>query len=177
MILSSEYHPQFFTATILEWKHLLRFDSYKTIITDSMSFLVREKRVAIYAFVIMRNHIHLIWQMLGGHQRQNVQRDFLKFTAQRMKADMSMTRPAELEKFRVNAKDREFQIWERNPLSIDLYTTRVFCQKLNYIHQNPVRKGICSLSTDYRFSSARYYESGVKEWDFLSDYRGRVVGD
>ena len=30
-----QHYPQFFTATIQEWKHLLRPDEYKQIIIDS----------------------------------------------------------------------------------------------------------------------------------------------
>ncbi len=56
--------PQFFTATILEWKPLLQEDSYKNIILNSLQFLVNKKKIRLYAFVIMNNHIHLIWQPL-----------------------------------------------------------------------------------------------------------------
>jgi len=46
-------YPQFVTATILEWKHLLAKDKYKQIIVDSLSFLVREGRIQVYGFVII----------------------------------------------------------------------------------------------------------------------------
>ena len=36
----------------------------------------------------MPNHIHLIWQMKDGIKRSDVQRDFLKFTAQQIKFDL-----------------------------------------------------------------------------------------
>ena len=71
------YHPQYFTATILDWKHLLKPDKYKDIIIKSLQFLVREKRVELNAFVPiaigMSNHIHLIWQIQQGHKRENLQ--------------------------------------------------------------------------------------------------------
>lgn len=79
----------------------------------------------IYGFVIMPNHIHLVWHIAEGHKRENVQRDFLKYTAQMIKADVEKTNPSLLEQFRVNAKDRKYQIWERNPLSIDIYSIKV----------------------------------------------------
>ena len=53
-------YPHFFTATILEWKKLLKPDKYKDVIIESMRFLVIEKRVIIYGFVIMINHIHIV---------------------------------------------------------------------------------------------------------------------
>jgi putative transposase len=58
--INFDYHPQFFTATILEWKPLLKEDAFKNIIIDSLRFLKNEKSIVIYAFVIMPNHIHLI---------------------------------------------------------------------------------------------------------------------
>ena len=62
-------HPQFFTATILEWKKLLAPDKYKDIIMESLKFLVTNKRIILNGFVIMPNHIHLIWQMCEGIHR------------------------------------------------------------------------------------------------------------
>ena len=83
-----EYHPQFFTATILEWKRLLQPVKYKHIIIESLSYLVKNKRIILFGFVIMDNHIHLVWQMNTGMKRENIQRDFLKFTAQQIKFDL-----------------------------------------------------------------------------------------
>ena len=54
---------KFFTATINSWKHLLQPDKYKQLVTESMKFLVEDKRVWIYGFVIMPNHIHLFWRI------------------------------------------------------------------------------------------------------------------
>jgi hypothetical protein len=41
------YYPQFYTATILEWKHLLLDDKHKDIIINSLKFLVKEKRIIL----------------------------------------------------------------------------------------------------------------------------------
>ena len=114
----TEYYPQFFTATILEWRHLLKEDKYKDIIIESLCFLVNEKRVVVYSFVIMPNHIHIIWEIQGGHKRENVQRDFLKFTAQKIKYDLKDHNKELLKQFEVNTTNRQYQFWERNPLSI-----------------------------------------------------------
>ncbi|MBO9619944.1 MAG: transposase [Niabella sp.] len=88
--LITEY-PAFFTATNLDWKALLKPDKYKDIIISSLRFLVNAKRVKIFAFVIMRNHIHLIWQMMPDHGPDAVQRDFLKYTAQRIRKTCSVS--------------------------------------------------------------------------------------
>lgn len=56
-----KYPANYFTATIYEWKPLLANDNYKDIIIGSLQFLVNEKRIELNAFVIMNNHIHLIF--------------------------------------------------------------------------------------------------------------------
>jgi REP element-mobilizing transposase RayT len=153
-MLQQEEHVQLFTATILESKHLLKHDKYKQIILDSLKFLVAQKRVKVYGFVIMINHIHIIWHIHPAHKRENVQRDFLKYTAQQMKSDLEKHHPEALSSFLVNVKDRKYQVWERNSLSVDLWSRKVLWQKLQYMHQNPVRAGVCRWPEQYQWSSA-----------------------
>ena len=162
----------FFTATILEWKHLLKPDKYKNIIIKSLKFLVEKKRVKIYGFVVMPNHIHILWKIEEPNIRENVQRDFLKFTAQQIKFDLVKNHPSVLEKFRVGLKDREYQFWKRNPLSVYCYSTTVTEQKLDYIHNNPIKEkwNLASLPEDYFYSSARFYLHNKDDFGFLTHY-------
>jgi REP element-mobilizing transposase RayT len=108
--INFDYHPQFFTATILEWKHLLHDDIYKDIIIKSLLYLKKEKSIVIYGFVIMPNHIHLIWQIQDGFKQAQIQHRFLKFTAQQMKFKMIDTNDSRLNDFLVNTSDRTYQI-------------------------------------------------------------------
>ncbi len=163
-------YPQFFTATNLEWKKLLKPDKYKKIITDSLRFLVQDKRIILYAFVIMDNHLHLIWHIQRGISADAVQRDFLKFTAQQIKKDLLKNHRDVLAHFKVDAQDRQYQFWERNPLSIELRTDKVFQQKLDYLHNNPVKAGLCRLPEEYYYSSASFYILNTTEWDFLTHF-------
>ena len=57
-------------------------DKYKDVITVSLKTMVTQKRAEVNAFVIMNNHIHLVWQIQEGYERDAVQRNFLKFTSQ-----------------------------------------------------------------------------------------------
>ena len=50
----------FFTATVLEWKHVLKFDKFKDVIIESFKFLLEKGRLRIFAFVIMPNHFHTV---------------------------------------------------------------------------------------------------------------------
>lgn len=48
----------------------------------------------------------------------------------------------------------------------------VLIQKLNYIHNNPVKAGLCKYPEEYKYSSARFYLCNEKDWDFLAHYKG-----
>jgi len=77
-------HSEFLTVTCLEWKHLLHQYRFKDIIIESLRYLSKSQRIVVYGFVIMSNHFHLIWQMLGDHKKHDVQREFLKYTSQQI---------------------------------------------------------------------------------------------
>jgi REP element-mobilizing transposase RayT len=81
----SFHATQFFTATIYEWQPVLADDKFKEIVIESLRFLVAEKRIELNAFVIMRNHIHLIWQALNDNTPSDIQASFMKYTAQQIK--------------------------------------------------------------------------------------------
>jgi REP element-mobilizing transposase RayT len=174
MALPITEYSQYFTATNLEWQKLLKPDKNKDILISSLRFLVQDNRVKIFAFVPiaigMDNHIHLIWQMMPDNDPKAVQRDFLKYTAQRIKKDLTVNHPKVLEYFKVGAKDRAYQFWERNALSVELRRHEVFIQKLEYIHWNPVKAGICTIPEEYKYSSALFYETGIDNWGFLTHY-------
>ena len=104
------HHPQYFTVTILKWQNLLKPDKYKNIIIGSLAHLVKEKMVEVNAFVIMSNHLHLIWQVQEGYLREAVQRDFLKYISQTIIRDLEKNHPKVLERFLVNTKDSKYKI-------------------------------------------------------------------
>jgi len=162
--------PEFYTATILDWKALLKEDKFKNIIISSLRYLVTGNKIKLYAFVIMDNHIHLIWQTIEEHTPARVRHSFMKFTAQQIKFELIKTNPEFLKEFKVDKKDREYQFWKRYALSIELYTEKVFLQKIEYIHNNPVKAGLCKYSEDYQYSSASYYNGGNDRFEILSSY-------
>ena len=137
---------------------------------------MEDKRIKLYAFVIMSDHIHLIWQMQPLIHPQHVQRDFLKYTAQRIKHDLLKNHPELLSHFETDATDRSYhpgnyRDWKRRALSIELRTDKVYMQMLNYIHCNAVKSGICKLPEEYKYSSALFYHTGV---DNPSASSGRI---
>ena len=162
----------FFTATNLNWIKLLADDEIKKLIVQSLKFLSNNKRVKIWGFVIMPNHIHILWQICFPHKKADVQRDFLKYTAQQIKFYLIKNNSPLLDNIIVNAKDRKYQIWERNALSFEIDNSETLLQKLNYIHKNPLQEkwNLCIHQESYFYSSYRFYETGVDDFGFLEHF-------
>ena len=105
----------------------------------------------------MDNHVHIIWRTANAQSRTMVQHAFMTYIAQTILKDLKINHLQVLPHFLVAATDRTYQIWERNPLSVELRSNDVLFQKLHYMHQNPVRAGVCRLPEAHRFSSANLY--------------------
>ena len=135
---------EFFTATCLNWQSLLLTDKRKQIITDSLRFLVKDSRIWLYGFVVMPNHLHLLWRRQDAWVNKNIQQMFLKYTAQQLKFSLiDNNEQSELESYRSTQQDREYQFWERRPFESTMYNRKVATQKMDYIHYNPVKAGLC----------------------------------
>lgn len=162
----------FFTATIRAWKKLLKPDKYKDIIVSSLRYLTEKKKIFVYAFVIMPNHIHLIWNIREPFLLENVQRDFLKYTAQMIRFDLQKKHPKVLEYFKSIRKDREYQFWQDRSYNNVLHNRKVIEQKVDYIHNNPIQERwkLVEKSQEYEYSTAKYYHDNIDEWGFITNY-------
>jgi putative transposase len=174
--LLSNVYTEFFTASCLNREYLLYREEFKVIVIDSLRFLVHDKRIKVFGFVVMANHIHLLWRKLKAWESKNIQQMFLKYTAQQFRFRLMDAQDSQLDLYRSTQADRQFHFWERRPFRARMREWGVLAQKLNYIHYNPVKAGICARPEDYRYSSARFYASQVDEWGFLTDYRDQSEG-
>src|SRR5215218_2097329 len=167
-----DFHVYFYTETINEFHHLLHHDAYKLIVIESLQYLVKAGLVTIYAYVIMPNHIHLIWRIEKMNGKESPVGSFAKFTAHQFKKRLEIESRHELMSYAVSKSDRSFQFWKRDPLAIPLLNEKIFFQRLKYIHENPVKEkwSLCEWPEDYRWSSARFYKDGYDEFGILRSY-------
>jgi REP element-mobilizing transposase RayT len=162
----------FWTATINSWYKLLLEDGYKDILIDSLRYLSNAGTIDVFAFVIMPNHIHLIWRINGLNGKETPQGSFLKFTAHEFKKMLKAGSPEQLAAYKIDAVNKSYEFWQRDPLAIRLYSKPVAIQKLKYIHYNPLAEHwqLVKDPCDYVYSSAEYYETGQQtKFDFLKD--------
>ena len=169
------YTVYFWTGTIHDWCHLLAKDECKQEIIRSLQWLHHKELIAIYGFVIMPNHVHLLWEQLAMNGREYPKNSFDKFTAHKFLHYLRKNNPSFLEKFRSPENDRNHLFWQYDPLAIEIICREMVMQKLEYIHFNPLQEH-WNLSNDpvlYRFSSACFYETGEDEFGFLTHFADR----
>ncbi len=159
----------FWTSAIKDWKHLLKTDEMKLIIIGSFQWLVQHELVHIYGYVIMDNHIHVLWEQLKMNGKEMPKESFEKFTGhiflRKLKGDTKS-----LEEFATEQKDRNYLFWQRDPLAIVITDRKMAGEKLDYMHNNPLQPHwqLCKEPAEYRFSSAKFYETGEDEFKILT---------
>ncbi|MEP6685045.1 MAG: transposase [Parafilimonas sp.] len=161
----------FYTDTIYQFRHLLADDHLKEVVIASLRYLVEKRLVTIYGFVIMPNHIHLLWFMHSNNGKESAAVSFAKFTAHMFKKHLQQT--GELHVYKSDKQDRQYQFWKRDPLAICVSTEKIFISKLEYIHNNPVKEkwSLCKYAEDYKWSSAKFYITGEDEFKILTHYK------
>lgn len=163
----------FYTATILNWYKLLAHEAFKNVIIESLEFLVLKNKIRVYGFVVMPNHIHLIWRNLEMNGKEFPDESFMKFTAHQFQKKLRKANGAVNEPFKVNKADRSYQFWQRSPLPIEILSREMLEQKLDYLHLNPLQRhwNLAEDPNDYYYPSCSYYEKNDDKFSWLTDYR------
>ena len=159
----------FYTDTIFRFHHLLADDALKLEVISALQYLVQKELVTLYGFVIMPNHIHLLWYILKQNGKESPAGSLAKFTAHRFKKHLAATGLLHL--YKSDKDDRSYQFWKRDPLAIEISTEKIFINKLEYIHNNPVKWELCEYPEAYQWSSVRFYMEGKDEFNVLTHYK------
>ena len=155
----------FITFTTTAWIDVFTRPIYRHIMLDSIKHCQEKKGLLLYAWVLMSNHIHMIAGADKGNALNNIIRDMKKFTSQEIRNTI-INEPESRKHWMLNLmrlrgkthpKKIEYKFWKDNYDCIELFTSDFFEQKLNYIHDNPVRAEIVEEPHHYLYSSARNY--------------------
>ena len=160
----------FTTDTVVDWVDIFTRPIYKHIILESLIYCQKNKGLIIYAWVLMSNHLHMI---VGSNSEENkvsdIMRDFKKFTSKEMLRTLLVEctesrREWMLNRFEYAGKNddriKNYRFWQQGNDAQGIYLNDYFEQKLNYIHENPVKAEIVNHAEDYRYSSAIDYAGG-----------------
>lgn len=158
-------HLYFITATIMDWKNLFITPAYINIPLNSLAWMQQQKRILLFAFIIMPTHLHTILKPESDTIGEIVQQ-FGSFTAHAILKQLRIDNQKDLlDLFQQKKRDQrhEHSIWQ-DIQAKNIYSPDFLWQKMEYIHQNPVAKEwkLVEDRADYLYSSARYYDYGRK---------------
>jgi len=162
----------FYTVAIVDWIHLLETDKFKSIVLDSLIHLSEKQKLKIYGFVIMPNHIHIIWENVALNGKEMPYVSFMKFTGHQFLQELRNTSNPLLARFKILGNDRDHKFWQSDGMPKIMGSRKVLEQKLDYIHLNPLQEhwDLINDPNDYFFSSCSFYELEDRRFDWLTHY-------
>ena len=131
----------------------------------------------VYSWCLMSNHMHVIASASEGNNLSDIIRDFKKFTNKNLirsiKEIPESRRDWMLNLFwyagKNDKKIKYYKVWQEGNDAKEINSTDFLDQKLEYIHNNPVRAEIVASPEDYLYSSAKDYsgEKGFVNIEFV----------
>ena len=112
---------------------------------------------ALVGFVVMPEHIHL----LIGEPTKGTPSTVLQVLKQRVSREMRKRRRKSVVgqfTFRFGAEDSLPQFWQRRFYDFNVWSHKKKMEKLEYMHMNPVKRGLVASPGDWVWSSCCWYE-------------------
>lgn len=152
-----KHYPYFITSSLVT--RIPLFNSYGSLVFQGLDFLVKERQIKIYAYVIMPDHIHIIAK--GKDLAKHIS-SFKSYTARQIINELKKEKHEYLLIIFRQAKlkhktDREHQVWSEGFHPKQISSDSVMRQKISYIHYNPVKAGLVLNELDWKYSSAGFY--------------------
>lgn len=173
----NQNQPYFVTCTVVHWLNVFEEGRYFDILIGSINHCQTQKGLIIYGWCFMPNHIHMI---IGTRDKplQDIIRDFKSYTSRHIRKAMVKDQqdPNVSKLLHVmnqiglqNSNNKDWQLWQQHNHPIEIFSSKIAEQKLNYIHINPVKAGLAEKPTDWVYSSAKDYDGqqGLLEIEFL----------
>ena len=160
--------PHFVTCTVLHWIPVFTRPATVDIVLESLRFL-KQEGLCLHAYVILENHLHMVVQSSDLNRdmarfKSYTSRQLLSYLAAR-NARQILNQLAFYRK--AHKGDRAYQFWQEGCHPEWIQNDAMMRQKIEYIHQNPVKRGYVDQPEHWRYSSARDYagSTGLIEVD------------
>ena len=153
-------HPHFVTCTILHWIPIFTRKETTQIVLDSLNYLKESDNMKLYAYVILENHLHMIMSSDDISKTiQKFKRHTAKYILQLLKKQNVITILDQLAFYKKAHKhNSNYQLWQEGFQPKLIQSEKMFIDRVNYIHYNPVKRGYVDEAIHWRYSSARDYE-------------------
>ena len=157
--------PHFVTISVVGWIDVFSREQYKDLFVESLKYCQEKKDMVLHAWVIMTNHVHLI---IGSNSNklEHIVRDLKKFTSKQIIKAIQENNAESRKEWMLNIfsysgknnnNNKDFQFWKQDYHPIQLDTPEKMKQRLDYLHENPVRSGLVWEPWHYKYSNAIDY--------------------
>jgi len=149
----------FITSTIIEWLPIFTTAEYFDILIDSFKFCHTTKSLKIYAYTILDNHFHAL---CSAPELSKTIQSLKSFTGKQIVNQLQqdnknwVLRIFKYQK-KYNKTDSKHQIWQEGFHPELIQNEKMLVQKINYIHQNIIKRGVVTEAEHWRYSSAAYF--------------------
>ena len=135
-------NSHFITFSCYRRQPFLQADTAKDIIQIILEQTRKQQDLCIAAYVIMPEHIHLLTDEPATGTVASFVQIFKQLTSRELKS----------------ASQKQF--WQRRYYDFNVHSSEKRTEKIQYIHRNPVARGLASKPEDYRWSSFNHYATG-----------------
>ncbi len=154
-------HFHEFTFSCYGRKTLLTNDDWLPLLSQAIDDANRLESMELVAFVYMPEHLHLLTYPLDpepnlGRYLARIKQPFSRRVKKILQnSDRELLRELTI---RERPERTVFRFLQEGPgYDRNLFTTAAIDASIDYIHDNPVRRGLCERAVDWKWSSARYY--------------------
>ncbi len=159
-----ESHAAYFvTSTAVAWLPVFTTAARCDLLVESFEYCRLYKSLKIYAWVILDNHMHAI---VSAPDLPRVLADFKRHTAQRVLEQLEKEKGEwllnQFQYFRAKHKVESLhQVWQEGSHPQEIADDEMMQQKLDYLHDNPVKRGLVAAAEHWRYSSAHVWCPGA----------------
>ncbi len=146
---------QFVTFSCYHRRRLLDHDQCKQAVIGVLAGELIRQEAKCTGFIVMPDHVHAIVHVSKSDSFPL----FMKQWKQRSSVQIKRLVSANLISYSSHFAPDE-PVWQRKYYAFELHTDAKLLEKLNYMHQNPVRAGLTARAADWPHSSAGWYEQG-----------------
>jgi putative transposase len=150
-------HAHFLTFSCYKQLPLLSSDRTKLWLVQAINESKNKHRFSVFAYVIMPEHVHLIVQPLNQHYDiALILKSIKQSVARKAKHFLQDHNQVWLERLTVRrGSTRAFRFWQVGPgYDRNIRDEQELIEKIEYIHGNPVRRGLVQTPEAWLWSSA-----------------------
>ena len=148
-------YVHFISFTCFGRRAFLDTEYARNIVVSVLETRLRRTETICHGFVVMPEHVHAVLEFTQAKALSNFLQQWKRLSSHAIRKHIAADRPGYHE-----ATSHADAIWQHGYHDFSLLTESKFNEKLQYMHNNPVIRGLVDEPAKWHWSSARWYEEG-----------------